>query len=68
MVREVVTEMSAIQAENARLRQELEVVRETNCSIREATANQNRRNSRLEQEKAELELTNLAQRVQLRYF
>ncbi|MCP3668543.1 MAG: hypothetical protein GY696_39690 [Gammaproteobacteria bacterium] len=65
LARELMTEMSATQTENARLRQELELVNETNRSIREAAANQNRRNSRLEQELAELELVNLAQRIQL---
>ncbi len=48
--------MSATQAENARLRQELELVNATNCSIR------------LEQALAELKLTNLAQRVQLKSY
>ena len=68
LAQELMTEMSATQTENARLRQELELVNETNRSIREAAANQNRRNSRLEQELAELELVNLAQRIQLGQF
>ncbi|MCP3668339.1 MAG: hypothetical protein GY696_38620, partial [Gammaproteobacteria bacterium] len=68
LARELMAEMSATQTENARLRQELELVTGTNCSIREAAANQNRHNSRLEQALAELEVVNLAQRIQLGQF
>ena len=68
MAQELISEMSALQAKNARLLQQLESVRVANKSIREATAQQNLCNSRLEEEKNELQLINLAQRVHLGYF
>ena len=69
---ELMADMQRTQAENSRLRQELAVnarlrqeLADRNRSIRDTAAYQNQRYSRLEQAMAELELINLAQRIQL---
>ena len=72
LARELMAEMTATQAENVRLRQELaedarlrQRLEDENRSIRHTAAHQNQRYARLEQALAELELVNLAQRIQL---